>query len=154
MRNIIRSLAIFVMGAFAALLFDAHFPPAGRSTTMLWAVTLIAVLVFFGSSWQEIRQWLHLRRQLQVKYGPLTVDQILSLHEILASDSGGGKWFVRMLPSDRHRPPIHVGKSIWAVGKTASPMNSGYTELVGCRVRLATGKPPERKRTPSEMVQQ
>lgn len=129
------------MGAVSALILEAYFPPTKQSLTVLWASLTIAFLVLVTSARPEVQQRLRLIRLRPQKYGPLIVQQILGLHEILARDEGGGRWLVRMSPSDNIRPTIDVDQRILAIGKTAKLMNSGHTELVECRVRTLTPEP-------------
>ena len=139
MRQILKSVSAFAMGASAGLIFEFYFPPEAEKTG---SIAMLILLVSFGGlialHCPEIRQWWWLRRTPLIRIvNPLCITHILDLHEFLADEEGNpARYRLVADRNDKARPVVNAGDRIVVSGKQQERMQGGFNTLVQCRIRV------------------
>ena len=137
MRQILRSVSAFAIGASVGFVLELYFPPE-EMVHAAWVVIPLSGAVFIASYWPEMRQWWWLRRTSFMRIAnPLRITHVLDLHEFLADEGRNGiRYRLVADPNDRARPPVNEGDWVIVKGKLRERMRGGYNTLVQCRIRV------------------
>ena len=134
MRQVVRSILAFAMGASVGRIFDSHFPP-GETVLAAGVILLISVAAFIASCRPEMRRWWWLRRTRLMRFRPLRITHVKGLHEFLAEGEDGMRFHLFADQNDKGQPPVREGDRVIVTGKQRERMKGGNNTLVQCRIR-------------------